>query len=74
MQQLVPWSAFIALTEPPYSSSGRVGRTHIGVARMLHMYFLQQWNSLIDEGLQDAVHGQPSCALTRWASTWHARA
>ena len=56
MQQLVPWSALIALTEPHHPSSGRVGRPPIGVPRMLRMYFLQQRCSLSDEGLEDAVH------------------
>ena len=40
MQQVVPWAALIALIEPHYRSSGRVGRPPVGVARMLRMYFL----------------------------------
>lgn len=56
MQQVVPWSALIALIEPHYPSSGRVGRPPIGVPRMLRMYFLQQWYSLSDEGLEDAIY------------------
>jgi IS5 family transposase len=56
MQQVVPWLALIALIEPHYPSSGRVGRPPIGVARMLRMYFLQQWYSLSDEGLEDAIY------------------
>lgn len=56
MQQVVPWTALIALIEPRYPSSGRVGRPPIGVPRMLRMYFLQQWYSLSDEGLEDALY------------------
>jgi IS5 family transposase len=56
MQQVVPWSTLIALIEPHYPSSGRVGRPPIGVPRMLRMYFLQQWYSLSDEGLEDAIY------------------
>ena len=56
MQQVVPWLALIALIEPHYPSSGRVGRPPIGVPRMLRMYFLQQWYSLSDEGLEDAIY------------------
>lgn len=56
MQRVVPWPALIALIEPHYPSSGRVGRPPIGVPRMLRMYFLQQWYSLSDEGLEDAIY------------------
>ena len=31
MQQVVPWTALIALIEPHYPSSGRVGRPPVGV-------------------------------------------
>ena len=55
MERVVPWSRLIALIEPKYPSSGRVGRPPIGVARMLRMYFLQQWYSLNDEALEDAI-------------------
>src|SRR4030095_16305247 len=51
-----PWAGLFALIEPHYPSSGRVGRPPIGVARMLRMYFLQQWYSLSDEGLEDALY------------------
>ena len=56
MQQVVPWSTLIARIEPHYPRSGRVGRPPIGVPRMLRMYFLQQWYSLSDEGLEDAIY------------------
>jgi transposase, IS5 family len=55
MERVVPWTALIALIEPHYPKSGRVGRPPIGVQRMLRMYFLQQWYSLSDEGLEDAI-------------------
>jgi IS5 family transposase len=55
MERVVPWTVLIALIEPHYPKSGRVGRPPIGVPRMLRMYFLQQWYSLSDEGLEDAI-------------------
>jgi IS5 family transposase len=55
MERVVPWKALVALIEPHYPKSGRVGRPPIGVQRMLRMYFLQQWYSLSDEGLEDAI-------------------
>jgi len=56
MDRVVPWPALIALIKPNYPRSGRVGRPPIGVERMLRRYFLQQWYSLSDERLEDAIY------------------
>ena len=56
MNAVVPWSRLEALIEPHYPKSGKVGRPPIGVARMLRMYFLQQWYTLADEALEDALY------------------
>ena len=56
MERVVPWTRLIALIEPLYPSSGRVGRQPIGVPRMLRMYCLQQWYGLADEALEDALY------------------
>ena len=55
MDQVVPWSRLEGLIEPLYPTAGRVGRQPIGVARMLRMYFLQQWFGLADEAVEDAI-------------------
>jgi len=60
MERVVPWPRLIALIETHYPRSGRVGRPPIGVSRMLRMYFLQQWYSLSDEGLEDAIYDSQS--------------
>ena len=59
-ERVVPWPRLIALIEPHYPRSGRVGRPPVGVSRMLRMYFLQQWYSLSDEGLEDAIYDSQS--------------
>lgn len=56
MERVVPWQRLVALIEPYYPSSGRVGRPPVGVPRMLRMYFLQQWYSLSDVGLEEAIY------------------
>ncbi len=56
MDAVVPWSWLEALIEPHYPRSGKVGRPPIGVPRMLRMYFLQQWYTLADEALEDALY------------------
>jgi transposase, IS5 family len=60
MERVVPWARLIALVEPHYPKSGRVGRQPVSVQRMLRMYFLQQWYSLSDEGLEDAIYESQS--------------
>ena len=56
MERVVPWPRLIALIEPLYPTSGRVGRQPVGVPRMLRMYCLQQWYGLADEALEDAIY------------------
>ena len=56
MERVVPWQALEALVEPHYPTSGRVGRPPISLSCMLRMYFLQQWYSLSDEGLEDTIY------------------
>jgi len=55
MEQVVPWSRLVALIEPHYPK-GKRGRPPIGLERMLRIYFLQQWYTLADEALEDALY------------------
>lgn len=56
MERVVPWSRLVAVIEPLYPTSGRIGRQPVGVSRMLRMYCLQQWYGLADEALEDALY------------------
>jgi transposase, IS5 family len=56
MERIVPWERLVAVIEPLYPRSGRVGRQPIGVWKMLRMYCLQQWYGLADEALEDALY------------------
>ena len=56
MNTVGPWARLEALIEPHYPKSGKVCRPPIGVPRMLRMYFLQQWYTLADEALEDALY------------------
>jgi IS5 family transposase len=56
MERIVPWARLISVIEPLYPTSGRVGRQPIGVPKMLRMYCLQQWYSLADAALEDALY------------------
>lgn len=55
MERVVPWSRLVALIEPHYPT-GQRGRPPVGIERMLRIYFLQQWYSLADEALEDALY------------------
>ena len=56
MERVVPWARLIAVIEPLYPTSGRVGRQPMGVSKMLRMYLLQQGYGLADEALEDAIY------------------
>jgi IS5 family transposase len=55
MERVIPWSALCALIEPVYPKAG-TGRPPIGVERMLRLHFLQQWFSLSDPAVEEALY------------------
>lgn len=55
MEQVVPWAKLCALIEPHYPKEGK-GRPPVGVARMLRVYFLQQWFNLSDPAVEEALY------------------
>jgi IS5 family transposase len=55
MERVVPWTRLVALIQPHYPT-GRRGRPPVGLERMLRIYFLQQWYTLADEALEDALY------------------
>src|ERR1700751_4148462 len=64
MEQVVPWSEQLALIEPHYPKAGN-GRQPVGLSIMLRTYFLQQWFSLSDPGMEEAFYESP--VLRRFA-------
>jgi IS5 family transposase len=58
MEQVVPWSALCALVEPHYPKAGN-GRRPVGIERMMRIYFLQQWFSLSDPAVEEALYDSP---------------
>lgn len=55
MEQVVPWSALLALIEPHYPKAGK-GRRPWPLETMLRLYFMQQWFNLSDPGMEDALY------------------
>lgn len=64
MERVVPWSELLELIEPHYPRAGN-GRQPIGLSVMLRTYFLQQWFSLSDPGMEEAFYESP--VLRRFA-------
>jgi len=55
MDEVIAWDEWVALVEP-YYPKGERGRPPKGVETMLRMYLLQNWFSLSDEGVEDAIY------------------
>jgi len=58
MTRVVPWQKLIALIEPHYPK-GKTGRPPFPIATMLRIHFLQQWFSLSDPAMEEALHDIP---------------
>lgn len=59
MDRVIPWAELMALIEPYYPKAGR-GRQPLGLAKMLRIYFLQQWFDLSDPAAEDAIYDSES--------------
>jgi transposase, IS5 family len=55
MDRVVPWAALVALVAP-YAPEGRRGRPPFAVETMLRIHFMQQWFTLSDPAMEEALH------------------
>ncbi|XVN55876.1 transposase [Cyanobium sp. BSA11S] len=61
MDAVVPWQALIALIEPHYpKTSSKGGRPLYPLATMLRIPLMQQWFSLSDPAMEDALIEVPT--------------
>ena len=58
MEQVVPWAALVALIAP-YAPEGKRGRPPFAVETMLRIHFMQQWFTLSDPAMEEALHDVP---------------
>ena len=58
MQQVVPWTDLVALIAP-YAPEGRKGRPPFPVEMLLRIHFMQQWFTLSDPAMEEALHDMP---------------
>lgn len=60
MDQVVPWTALVALIEPHTPQPGpKGGRPAFAVETMLRIHFLQQWFKLSDPAAEEALYDTP---------------
>ena len=58
MQQVVPWKDLVTLVAP-YAPEGRKGRPPFPVEMLLRFHFMQQWFTLSDPAMEEALHDMP---------------
>ena len=58
MERVVPWAALVALIAP-YAPEGKRGRPPFAVETMLRIHFMQQWFTLSDPAMEEALHDVP---------------
>lgn len=59
MEQVVPWAALLRLVAKVYPEAGN-GRRPYPLETMLRIHFMQNWFSLSDPGMEDALYDMPA--------------
>jgi IS5 family transposase len=69
MNRVVPWGELVALVLP-HAPEGKRGRPPFPVETMLRIHFMQQWFTLSDPAMEEALHDVPLfrefAALDNW--------
>jgi len=58
MERVVPWAALVDLIAP-HAPEGKRGRPPFPIETMLRIHFMQQWFTLSDPAMEEALHGMP---------------
>ncbi len=58
MEHVVPWAALVQIVAP-HSSEGKKGRPPFPIETMLRVHFMQQWFTLSDPAMEEALHDMP---------------
>ena len=58
MERVVPWASLVELVAP-FAPEGRWGRPPFAVEAMLRIHFMQQWFTLSDPAMEEALHDMP---------------
>jgi len=55
MEQVLPWSALLAVIPPYYTELGNRGRQSYPMETMLRVHLMQQWYALSDPAMEEAL-------------------
>ncbi len=58
MDKVVPWAVLVQIVAPHYPKA-RTGRPPFAIETMLRIHYLQQWFSLSDPAMEEALHDVP---------------
>jgi IS5 family transposase len=58
MERVVPWTSLVELVAP-YAPEGKKGRPPFSVEAMLRIHSMQQWFTLSDPAMEEALHDVP---------------
>jgi IS5 family transposase len=58
MERVVPWRNLVALIAP-FMPEGKRGRPLFPVESLLRLHFMQQWFTLSDRAMEEALHDMP---------------
>ena len=73
MNVVVPWADLVGLIAPHAKESGRRGRQPFAVEVMLRIHFMQQWFTLSDPAMEEALHDVPLYRQFAGLDNWHTR-
>ena len=59
MELVVPWAELVSLIEPYAPESGRRGQQPFAVQTLLRIHFMQQWFTLSDLAMEEALFDVP---------------
>ena len=60
MNLVVPWAELLGLIQP-HAPAGKTGRPPFAVETLLRRHFMQQWFTLSDPAMQEALYDTPLC-------------
>ena len=72
MNRVVPWAALVELVSP-YAPEGKKGRPPFPLETMLRIHFMQQWFTLSDPAMEEALHDMPLFREFAGLDSWTAR-
>jgi IS5 family transposase len=70
MEEVVPWKEILEVIEPYYPKAGKRGRQPMPLEMMLRIYYMQQWYSLSDPGMEEALYDMESMRRFAHLSLW----